>query len=289
MFALFLCTSSLGIPVCRAQVTATAPGLSAELTQPFASLPDAPSSLLALATPPQETQPAGPPQASDSAVPPAPPSETEAERRARERLEAEAELKKEEAQRILGVVPNFNVVIGGQAVPLTAGQKWKLAYHSSVDPFYFATAFLLAGYSEIDDTHQGYHWGPKGYFKRAGANYADTVNGTLIGNALLPVLLKQDPRYFRKGTGSIKSRIVYSALTTFICRGDNGHKQFNLSNVAGNFISGAISNTYYPSDEVGLELTLTNASVVTLEGSLGAMFEEFAPDVINHFRHRHDK
>lgn len=238
-----------------------------------------------MATPPQEIQPAAASHVSDSAAVP----ETEAERRARERLEAENELKREESQRILGVVPNFNTVLGGRAVPLTAGQKWKLAYHSSIDPFYFATAFVLAGYSEIDDTHQGYHWGPKGYFKRAGANYADTVNGTLIGNALLPVILKQDPRYFRKGAGSIKSRIVYSALTTVICRGDNGHKQFNVSNVAGNFISGAISNIYYPSDEVGLELTLTNALVVTAEGSFGAMFEEFAPDVINHFRHRHDK
>lgn len=185
-------------------------------------------------------------------------------------------------------MPNFNTVLNGQAVPLTPKQKFDIAIHTSVDPFTIGTAFVLAGYSEIDDTHQGYHWGASGYFKRAGANYADTVNGTLIGNALLPVLLKQDPRYFRKGTGSIKSRIVHATLSTFICRGDNGKQQFNLSNVAGNFVSGAISNFYYPKDETGLELTAINATVVTAEGAIGAQLLEFAPDIVRHL-HRKSK
>lgn len=216
------------------------------------------------------------------------PPETEAQRRERQRQAAAEQLKAEKTQRTLGLIPNFNTVLNGDALPLTPKQKFDLAFHSATDPFAFATAFVLAGYSEVDDTHTGFHWGAQGYFKRVGANYADTLNGTLIGNALLPVLLKQDPRYFRKGTGSIKSRILYSALSTVICRGDNGHKQFNLSNVGGNFISGAISNIYYPSDETGFELTIINATVVTLEGTLGAQVLEFSPDIIRHF-HRKPK
>lgn len=234
------------------------------------SLPNAPSSMF--------SQQATAAQADLSA----PIVETPAQRKARLYEEAERQLKQQKSQRMLGVLPNFNTVLNGKAVPLTAGQKWDLAVHSSTDPFNFAAAFVIAGFDETDDGHQGYHWGPKGYFKRVGASYADSVNGTLVGNALLPILLHQDPRYFRKGTGPIKARLLYAALSTVVCKGDNGKTQFNVSNVAGNFVSGAISNLYYPSDESGLELTLTNASVVTAEGALGALLLEFGPDLQKH-------
>ena len=246
--------------------------VSSSLEVAEASLPDAPSVLV--------QQPQQPPPA-------APPAETEAQRRTRIRDQAQRELEAEEQQRIGGVVPNFNVVLNGQAVPLTARQKYALAFHSITDPFPFASAALLAGYSEAEDSHKGFGHGPSGYFKRFGASYADNANGTLIGNAVLPALLHQDPRYFRRGTGTIPSRILYSALTTVICHGDNGRNQFNVSNVLGNFISGGISNAYYPADERGAVLTIENASVVTAEGTLGAQFLEFAPDLIGLLKKRH--
>jgi hypothetical protein len=194
---------------------------------------------------------------------------------------AERELKLEEQQHLLGVVPNFNVVLNGQALPINGRQKWDLALHEAVNPFYFGWAFVIGGgYSELVDSNSGYGWGPSGYFKRVGANYADNVNGELIGNALLPQLLHQDPRYFRKGTGSIKGRIWVAALSTVECRGDNGKTQFNVSNVLGNYISGAISNAYYPASQRGVALTLENGSEVTLFGALGGQFYEFAPDII---------
>jgi hypothetical protein len=197
-------------------------------------------------------------------------------------------LKTEEKQRLLGVMPQFQVVMGGQAVPLTGGEKWRLALHSAVDPFYIAWAFVVGGgWGEVIDSNKGYGWGDEGYFKRVGANYADNVNGALIGNALLPELLHQDPRYFRKGTGSIKSRFVYAALSTVVCRGDNGKKQANVSNVLGNYISGAISNAYYPENERGVALTLENGTSVTLFGALGGQLLEFGPDLSRLLRRHH--
>ena len=138
-----------------------------------------------------------------------------------------------------------------------------------------------------DDSNSGYGWGPAGYFKRVGASYADNVNGTLIGNALLPQLLHQDPRYFRKGTGPVKGRMWVAAGRQFLCRGDNGKNQFNVSNILGNYISGAISNSYYPADQRGVGLTLENGTEVTLFGALGGQFYEFAPDLIRIVFHRH--
>jgi hypothetical protein len=201
--------------------------------------------------------------------------------------QAERELKQEEQQHLLGVVPNFNVVMNGQALPLTGGQKWDLALHGVVNPFYIGWAFAVGGgYSELVDSNSGYGWGPAGYFKRVGASYADNVNGAIIGNALLPQLLHQDPRYFRKGTGSIKGRIWVAAVSTVVCRGDNGKKQFYTSNILGNYLSGAISNAYYPADQRGFAHTMETGSEVTLFGALGGQMYEFAPDIIRVLFHR---
>jgi len=213
---------------------------------------------------------------------------TSSQTKQEERDKAEQQLKQEEQQRLLGTVPNFNVVLNGQALPLTGAQKWNLALHGMIDPFYVGWSFVIGGgYSELIDSNSGYGWGPAGYFKRVGASYADNVNGTIIGNAILPQLLHQDPRYFRKGTGSIKGRMWVAARSTFECHGDNGKNQFNISNILGNYISGAISNAYYPSNQRGVVLTLENGTDVTLFGALGGQFYEFAPDLIRVVFHRH--
>jgi hypothetical protein len=212
--------------------------------------------------------------------PPTPAAPSAADAKRQQHDEAERELKVQEKQRLLGVMPQFQVVMGGKAVPLTPGEKWRLAGHSAIDPFYIGWAFVIGGgWGEIEDSNRGYGWGDAGYFKRVGANYADNVNGAIIGNALLPSILHQDPRYFRQGTGSIKSRFIHAALSTVVCHGDNGKNQLNISNVLGNYISGAISNAYYPADERGMALTLENGTSVTLFGALGGQILEFGPDL----------
>lgn len=240
-------------------------------------LPDAPSfSSSQQAQAPAQSQP--------------PPNETEEQRKARlQREEAEREVKTQEKQRAGGVMPLFNVVMNGQGVPLTPKQKFDLSFHTIIDPYTIALAVIFGGgLGELQDDHTGYGHGPAGLFERIGASYLDNIDGNLIGNAILPVILRQDPRYFRKGTGSIKSRVVYSALTTFICHSDKGKNQFNTSNVLGNFISGAISNAYYPSDERGVGLTIDNGIFVTLEGMLGAQILEFSPDVTAYIHKRRE-
>jgi hypothetical protein len=256
---------------------------------PDAPVPQGDGQATAPAAAPAATSSAAPAPASSSSqsapAPTSPPAATGPAQDAHQ--EAERELKAEEKQRLLGVMPQFQVVMNGQAAPLTGREKWGLAMHSAIDPFYIAWAFVIGGgYGEVVDSNSGYGWGPPGYFKRVGATYADNVNGALIGNALLPQLLRQDPRYFRKGTGSIKSRFLYAALSTFICHGDNGKRQANVSNVLGNYISGAISNAYYPANERGVALTLENGTSVTLFGALGGQLLEFGPDIAR-LLHRH--
>jgi hypothetical protein len=200
---------------------------------------------------------------------------------------AEEQIKEQEKQRTLGVLPAFNISYRADAVSLTAGQKLKLSFRSATDPVAFAAAAAVAGYHEAEDDDTGFGWGPEGYGKRVGAAYLDAFDGTIIGNGILPSILHQDPRYFRLGHGTTMHRLLYALATNVICKHDNTHKwEPNYSNVAGNIISGAISNLYYPSSQSGIGQTLTNGLVVTAEGGAGSIFQEFWPDISRKFLHK---
>ena len=123
---------------------------------------------------------------------------------------AEEQIKVQETQRVLGVIPNFYVTYQHDALPLQPKQKFELAWKSSVDPVTFAASRVVAGVEQADNGFSGYGQGAQGYAKRYGASYADSFIGNMIGGAILPSLLKQDPRYFYKGTGSTRSRILYA-------------------------------------------------------------------------------
>jgi hypothetical protein len=200
---------------------------------------------------------------------------------------AAEQIKEQEKQRVLGIVPYFNTSYHSDAVSMTPGQKIGLAFRSSVDPFTFAAGFLVAGYHEAKDDDKGFGWGLEGYGKRSGAAYLDAVDGTMIGNGILPVILHQDPRYFRLGYGTKTHRILYSLASNVICKHDNtGKWEPNYSNVGGNIIAGAISNLYYPSSGSGVGQTFTNGMIVTAEGGIGSVFQEFWPDVSRKLFHR---
>ena len=200
---------------------------------------------------------------------------------------AQDEVKAEEKQRLLGIMPAFNTVQSGSAAPLRPSQKFDLWFHSAIDPFTFAVAGIDAGIEQADNTYPEYNQGFEGFAKRFGASYADSVDGNLWGNAILPSLLHQDPRYFRLGHGKTTRRLVYAALSTVRCKGDNGRWQPSYSNIGGNLIGGAISNLYYPASDRGVGLTLERGFTVTAEGALGAFAFEFYPDIIQHFKRRH--
>lgn len=198
------------------------------------------------------------------------------------------QIKAQEQQRVLGIVPTFNITyLGDATVSITAKQKFALALHSSVDPVAFAIPFFVAGYHEARDDNKGFPWGVKGLGERAGAAYLDALDGNMIGNAILPAILHQDPRYYRMGHGSAGRRLMYSLATSFICKHDNtGRWEPNYSNVAGNIAGGALSNLYYPANDSGAGLTISNGFIVTAEGALGSVFDEFWPDISRRILHK---
>jgi hypothetical protein len=189
---------------------------------------------------------------------------------------AEGEIKVEEKQRVLGVIPNFYVSYVPGAVPLTSKQKFEIAWKTVVDPVTFVVVGATAGVEQAENHFIGYGQGAQGYAKRYGAGYADTVTGTFIGSAILPSLLKQDPRYFYKGSGSTRSRILYAIANAVICKGDNGRWQTNYSNILGNLASGGISNLYYPAiDRNGAGLTFENGAIGIGATAFTNLLQEF--------------
>ncbi len=189
---------------------------------------------------------------------------------------AEEQIKVEEKQRVLGAIPNFYVSYAPDAVPLTSKQKFKLALRTVGDPFTLVFVGGAAGVEQAQNHFAEYGQGAQGYGKRFGAGYADTLTGTFIGSAILPSLLKQDPRYFYKGSGSKRSRFLYAIANAVICKGDNRHWQANYSNILGSLAAGGISNLYYPEqDRNGAGLTFDNAAIGIGASAVANLFQEF--------------
>jgi hypothetical protein len=188
---------------------------------------------------------------------------------------AEQQVKEEEQQRVLGVFPNFYVTYINNAVPLDAKQKFELAWRTTLDPITFVLTGAAAGIQQANDDLSGYGQGAAGYGDRFGASYAGAVTSTFIGGAILPSLLKQDPRYFYKGTGSVRSRVLYALATAVICKGDNGHWQADYSGILGSIAAGGISNLYYPAASRGATLVFENTGIQIGESAAADVLQEF--------------
>jgi len=194
--------------------------------------------------------------------------------------------KKEQSQRMLGVVPLFSVTNRQNAPPLTPRQKFHLTAKQLTDPFTFVAAGLQAGLGQATDEFSGYGQGAAGYGKRYGATLADEASSQFFSNFFYPVLFKEDPRYFRSGEGSIKHRIGYSLAQEFVCHTDSGGRSFNWSNALGALTAGAFSNAYYPSSDRGFGLTMSRSGIALLYGSAGGLVQEFWPDIQRKVLHK---
>jgi hypothetical protein len=189
---------------------------------------------------------------------------------------AEEQVSAQIHQRVFGIFPNFYTSFIWDAAPLKPKQKFRLAFRSAVDPVTFFTTGTLAGIQQARDTYADYGQGAAGYAKRYGADYTDLFVGRMLGAAVFPSLFHQDPRYFYQGTGSITSRVWHALSSAFICRGDNGRRQFNYSHILGNFAAGGISNLYRPEGDRGIALAVDNALLHTATNAAGNLAREFA-------------
>ena len=187
---------------------------------------------------------------------------------------AAEQVKAEEHQRVFGIIPNFYVAYDQSAAPLTTKLKFKLAAKVAFDPVTFIGVGLIAAINQAGDV-PNYGQGAQGYAKRYGASYTGGFADIMLGGAILPSLLHQDPRYFYQGTGTKRSRAFHAISFAFVCRGDDGRRQPNYSTIGGDLGAAAISMAYYPAPDRGAGRVFTTALVNTGERALANLAQEF--------------
>lgn len=188
---------------------------------------------------------------------------------------AVAQIHEQEKQRVFGVFQNFYTSYIWDARPMPVNQKYKLAFRSLIDPPQFLIVAGIAGAEHFNGTFPGYGPGIEGYGKRYGAALADSVTGRIVGSAILPSILHQDPRYFYQGSGGVGSRAWHSIESVFVTRGDNGKTQPNYSHFGGSLAAGAMSNLYHPETSRGVNNTFKTFGISVGGNIAGNLFREF--------------
>lgn len=188
---------------------------------------------------------------------------------------ARAQVKEEEKQRILGILPNYYTSYIWNPAPLTPKLKYHLAIRTLLDPVSLVVVGGIAGAEQWHKTFPGYGQGAEGYAKRFGSTYADTVASRMFGSVIYPTLLHQDPRYFYKGSGSTGSRLAHAIVATVVCRGDDGRLEPNYSHILGSFTAAGISNLYKAPQDRQVGLTFRNGLVITASAAVVNVMREF--------------
>ena len=191
-------------------------------------------------------------------------------------LIATEQIKAEEQQRLISIIPNFYTSYIHEAAPLTAKQKFSLATRGTFDPVALIGVGIAAAVEQGTNAYPGYGQGAAGYAKRYAAKFVDGRSSDFLTHAVFPTLFHQDPRYYYQGSGSVKSRLVHAVSSAFVTRNDIGRTVPNYSYLLGNMCSGALFNLYYPQANRGPNLVFTNAAV-GLAGRVGTnLIREFS-------------
>src|SRR5215469_4572493 len=191
-------------------------------------------------------------------------------------LIAAEQIKAEEKQRLMGVIPNFYTSYIHDAAPLTAKQKFSLATRGTFDPVALIGVGVAAGMEQATNAFAGYGQGAAGYSKRYAAKFVDGRSSDFLTHAVFPALFHQDPRYYYQGSGSVKSRLVHAVGSAFVTRNDIGRTVPNYSYLLGNMCAGALSNLYYPQANRGPNLVFTNAAMGLAGRISGNILREFS-------------
>jgi hypothetical protein len=191
--------------------------------------------------------------------------------------------------RVMGVLPNYRSgELSDPFTPLSTQRKFYIGYKDSTDYPIFFVAGALAALGQVTDQHPQFGQGMKGYGKRLGGSVADQLIGNFLTESIMPSLLREDPRYFRRGHGSVLARTGYAASRVFVTRNDRGHWTFNAAEVGGNAIGAGIANAYYPGERrLGDNIQRFYSQMAT--DAFSQILKEFWPDVKRKYFNRQPK
>jgi len=190
---------------------------------------------------------------------------------------------------ILWIIPNYRADEATDVFhPLTPKQKFGVAVSDSFDPSAFLVAGVFAGIAMAQRQYPSFGQGAAGFGKYYAGAFADQSIGNMMTEAVLPIALHQDPRYFVKGSGGFWKRTGYALSREVVTRGDNGRNQFNASEIAGNAIAAGISNLYYPAADRSFGNTANKWGQQIALDAFFNIAKEFWPDVRRKLLHQPD-
>jgi hypothetical protein len=206
-----------------------------------------------------------------------------------EALARQADPAEEAPKHIFGIIPNFRTTgISETYQPITPKEKFKVAAEDSFDRGTVALGVLFGGQAMLSNSTPSFGHGVSGSAKYVASSYADYVVGNYMTEAVFPSLFHQDPRYFRRGNGSVWSRLGSAAGQIFWTRADSGRMQFNFSEITGASTGVAISNAYYP-DNRNARDAATRVGVQIGVDMVGNVLKEFSPELNRLFSRKHEK
>jgi hypothetical protein len=193
-----------------------------------------------------------------------------------------------ESKRLFGIVPNFRTSPSLQNYePLTVKEKFGIASQDAWDRGTVILAAAFAGESQLTNQEPSFGQGAAGYGRYFGTTYAGYVIGDYMTEGVFPTLLKQDPRYFRRGKGSGLARLGYACGQIFWTHTDAGGTQFNYSEVLGNSVAVAISQAYYPDTRDVPDAVSALGTQISVDMASNVL-KEFWPDISRKFSRKHD-
>lgn len=189
-------------------------------------------------------------------------------------------------KRIFGIVPNYRTSPCLENYkPLTVGEKFNIAREDAFDRGTVVLALAFAGEAQVTNANRDFGQGVEGYAKYFGTSYADFVIGDFMTEGIFPSLLHQDPRYFRRGGTSPAKRLGYAVGQIVWTHNDSGSSGFNYSEVVGNSVAVAISQSYYPNQRTASDAAVKLISQLGVDAAANIL-KEFWPDILRKLHRR---
>jgi hypothetical protein len=200
---------------------------------------------------------------------------------------AQTPVAKEQPKRILYIIPNYRAVSADAVVaPLDARGKFRLMVDDSFDYSTFISVGLLAGIAQAQHSVPQFDDGALAYSQYYWHIFVDQAVGNAFTEYLLPVVFKQDPRYFTKGHGGFFNRTGYALSRLVVTRTDSGGSQVNASEIIGNGAAAGIAALYYPSqDRTWTKVGQRWADQLALDAAFNVI-KEFWPDIRHNVLHK---
>jgi hypothetical protein len=188
-------------------------------------------------------------------------------------------------KRIAGVLPNYRTAnLTDNYTGISQKRKLIIACKDSFDfPLvYIGSVFALIG--QASNADPSYGQGVQGFAKRLAAGYGDQMIGNMMTEGFFPMMLHEDPRYFRMGAarGKPGKRFVYAVTRIFVTHTDAGNLRFNYSEVLGNAAGVAVTESYHFDDRNASD-AVQKLGIQLGTDAISQVLKEFWPDVKKRF------